>query len=376
LTGGKLWQIPKQMTGYLAYLRYINPMELSGGIGHYLAFTKEANEILDTSGITMNRRQNLNLELQEMLTNEKIRSYDKDFTTKFKDAMTSPTGWGDIFTFRPGTWALYKAFQNRGTMTDEEALMKAIEISNQTQSSATADQMTPLEQTSLGRAFALFNKPSMQMVTKELNDIRRFMSKPNFNTGAALMRTALAFHGSQFAFSLVASMDPFANAMHGGEDEDRYAKLIRAALLGPFQGFPLLGDCLNYMMTDATNWFFNAKEKKFEPKFMPVDSAKSALDMYERLTNAGKTHKQTGEKLESYDPAKPKYWFKIWHDFNRSAGLVVPAPLGGGIPWEPVAKGLEWFFTGSDSKSTETSSTSPYSEVELSSSDVNMGGEE
>lgn len=140
-------------------------------------------------------------------------------------------------------------------------------------------------------------------------------------------------HTSQVLFQAVASLP----GLIFGDDDDRgeeYAKLLRAAILGPFAGLPILGDTLSAAGTLVTNWFFDQKEKVWKPKFLPFEAAGKLVDLLK-------------DTFKSFDDGQvdAEEFFKILHDYARSVDLVMPPQLGGGIPKEPPIKFFEWFFS-------------------------------
>ena len=351
LTGGKLEQIPKQMSGLAVYLQKLSPWELTAGAVDYWLHKSDADAILDTTGFHKTRSANITREIQEGKTRQQFRptfnartndlmkrpsvkSFMRVFPT-IEDVATvlnSPPMIGDMLTTRPGNWAMLKSEMAKGK-TLEQGLLEAVRFSNQTQSSNLPDQVSNFEETSLGRMYMIFLRQPNQLWQQELTNLKRFASKPTLNNTWTLVKTAAIYRASQFAFAAVGASALLALG-NKDEQKEQQAKLLRAAILGQFGG-PVIGDAINALATVGTNWFFDNKEKVWAPKFLPFEMLTDGVEMFETIAKMNAPDYKT----------KTKDYLRITTTASQLAFSLLPRKFGGGLPIPAIMKNVAWWVT-------------------------------
>jgi hypothetical protein len=330
--GGKLITGFKQMSAMANFLLDVSPLEMAEGLADFALHPKRAIETMESSPLLQARVETFDRDLMEALTRTDIKAFKT--TPKLRDILMWATKYGDRATVWAGGWAVYKA--NLKKTGDHEQAIRAFEKSfNSTQQSGTPDSMSQLERSGqFGKILTLFVKQNLQMLEREANSIRKVMALPTLENARKAAKNVAVIHASAMLFQAVGSAIPWA---FGDDDEkkEEEVKLFRSLILGPVAGLGLLGDTVNASVTVVTNWAFDAKERIWQPKFLPAEVATNTLklfkDVFDGLTKDG---------IDAED------FFRILKDYSRGPDLLLPPELGGGLPKEPAIKFAQWLVTG------------------------------
>lgn len=329
--GGKLLQFFKQSTAIVYFLHHVSGPEFVAGVADFMLNPVKAIKTMEQSELLQERHETWDKDYMDALV--------RDDVSKFRQgkipikAMMAAVKYGDRATVWMGGWAVYKA-ELRRTGDEKQALRAFEKAFNGTQSSGTIDQRSQLERSgTLGKIVTLFLKQPMQMIEYEIRDIRRALAVPSVNSTYQAVRTMVINRVGQAMFETVASIP----ALVFGDDDDAeevLRRISRAATLGAFTGAPMFGDILNAVSIEASNWIFDAKDKVWRPKFLPLEAGFKTYDMIHDFFKAMSDGEMDAGEV-----------FTILHDYARSVDLIMPAALGGGLPKEPALKFMEWLFT-------------------------------
>ncbi len=337
--GAKLLQIPKQMTAAIAFSAHL-PKDIRSGALFAARLAELAinpkklfdtvRKLEKTSTLLQTRGGNITLEMREKIKNDLPGALQM---RTLKDFLNLPTTIGDRLSIWFGGGALYNSLLDMG-YTEQQAIAAFDKAANQTQSSSLRDQMTPLELGGpFGKAFSLFTKQPVQLLAHLLTDAKRAASKPSYENSVALARSFITFHVAQMLFQSVGLAMALANDDDDEALTEEFAKTIRALVLGPAAGMPILGDILDSAGTYATNMVFDAHERVWMPSNILTDTGGNALKLLSLM----------GKAYQDFDAITTEEWFKMWHAYNRSFALLGP---GGGLPVEPFTNILENLATG------------------------------
>ncbi len=334
--GGKALGLFKQWTAAVNFMVYVSPAEMANGVADFMMHPLEAIKTMEQSELMKSRLENIDATLREALTRDDIT------TLKRRPTLVEMNMWfvkhGDRVAIWTGGWAVYKA-ELAKTGSPEKAMEAFEKAFNRTQQSGTVDSMTQLERAgTLGKILTLFTKQNMQMLEIEMNAVRKAMAVPTRKNVLTAMKRVAVVHTSSMLFQAMGSLIPFVS----GDDDDKKEealKVLRAFILGPLMGLGLLGDGINSGMTTITNWTFGAKEKVWQPNFLPADAVGSSYNMFAKIFKG-----LTKDGIDLTD------FFHILRDYSRGPDLLLPPQLGGGIPKEPYIKFFQWLFTGETSK--------------------------
>lgn len=353
-TGGKWQQIPKQIFGGIpVYLERMNAVELATGIADYALNRKKADAILNSTGFHTTRGESITREVQER-SKDTHTKFNKGVVEKAVDILNSPPMVGDLFTTRPGNWALYLKNQRDGQFsTNGEALLDAVSFGNRTQSSSLPDQVTNFEEGSFGRAFFMFLRQPHALFMRELNGWRRWISNPDTaNTkdvakmfaAYRIANVAFIMSSKRFTIPLALGALGYATGVTPDEQKEYAAQLLRAAVRGNVGGV-VFGDMIEALNTIGTNWAFGNKEKIYEPQFIPLQVIKQFEDLAREVAKGGDGDDTTPDT---------KHHFKIGVGIATLAAIAASKKYGGSLPVPALSKMLESFFLLPEDQSEST----------------------
>lgn len=333
-TSARPWQIVKQMTSTFAFMNYANPVRMAGEYAKMLNpafFVRTALILEKSSQILPTRSGNIILEMREAIENAKgLRDKGE---MSFSDILALPTTIGDRASIWVGGGALYNTLIKEGK-THEQAIKIVDRAVNETQSSALRNQQHSFELGgSVQRAMSLFTKQPAQMLTRELNDLRRAVSLRDAKSVANLARTVALMHGMQFLFQMAV----LAQAQSEGADDDRLdSKMLDVLIntvLGAFSGTVVLGDLLHDAAATA---IYESLDERYRGR--PAEDAISGLKR-NALTTLRLSIKAFKEGDLSVEDA-----FKLAHAYNRSFGVSTT-----GLPADALVTWLENIYKSSTS---------------------------
>lgn len=331
--GGKGLSFFKQMTAITNFLLFVDGKEFVSGVADFLSNPKKAIDILETSPLLKARFETFNRDLMEAIQSDYAKKMGSKRNMLLEINMMA-VKYGDRATLWMGGWAVYKA-ELAKTGDHEKAIRKFEKAFNSTQSSGTADQLSQLEQTGpFGKMMTIFLKQPLQMIDFQMEAIRKAGALPTKENYLAAARTIAVTNAAQMLFQVAASA-PGLLFGDGDKVDEELLKILRAAILGPWTGLPVLGDVLGYLAVSATNLVFDADEYAFKPNTIPTDVMQRAVQLPGQLSEI------------LLEDASAENVFDFIHNWNRSLDLVAPLPTRG-IPKEPYVNALEKLFVDDD----------------------------
>lgn len=328
--GGKLGQVSKQMTATFGFMQYVSPQEYVEGFTAFINDPFTAIEIMESSPMLKERGQTFDPDLKEYLRSDAFLQLKT--AKRLADFLMMPTIIGDRLSIYAGGYSVYLA-EMRKSGNHEQALKAFERAFEDTQQSGNMNKMSNFQQAnSLTKFASLFLTYPIQQTMKEIMMLRLLAKNPTPHRFKQFVRIVALNRFIAVLFqALVSGLPGF------GEDDDdndeRLMKLMRASVLGNWNGLPLTGDVVNYGATVFTNKLFNVDEHTFTPQFMPLQMMTSAVQFFPSF-----------DKLMFEDGSMEQFW-KTVNLAVRSAPLI---PGIGRIPWAAFTKPAELKWGGTE----------------------------
>jgi hypothetical protein len=236
LINGKPNAFIKQLTGFVGYAAEMPAADFAKGVADFAVNFNEAIDILSKSPLMKNRHGDVNIEmvrsgLQKMIDKNKLSRAN----AKLDDFFAYPTVLGDRSAIYVGGWAVYKYHKDTLGKSHEEAIKAFERATDNSQQPTRLDKRSRAQLVSnpIARGAMMFISHPLQLLRVEAKAFRQMvrgqMSK------AEATKIILTHHIiGPVLFQLA------ANAFNA-DDEDDDGALLRAAILGPANSYPLLG---------------------------------------------------------------------------------------------------------------------------------------
>jgi hypothetical protein len=144
-----------------------------------------------------------------------------------------------------GGWSVYKYHYNQAkkTMTDEKAkefaMNKFERVASRSQQSASLKDTSELQKGSLGKLFTMFHNSQQQYFRYEIAALRN-LKKGRGSVGQNLKILAITH------FLLPMFFQYIANQFTDDDDEKEDKRMLRAAIMGSWNGLLIAGDMVEY----------------------------------------------------------------------------------------------------------------------------------
>lgn len=236
--GGKAKIGFTQLISYFAYAEFVPTSAFISGTRDFFTHMPTAIKTLMESELIKARGWSQEVEIARM-----GRVFDSKFLSKIQkkqdrmiDYMLMATKVGDRIPIFVGGWSVYK-FVLKKTGNKQKAMQAFERATAKTQQSTDPDQMSLAQKTNpMMRGLTMFMSAPMAQFRGEARAIRQF-TKGEINN-RQFAKNILIYH-----FILPGLYQAIANGLIFGEwDTDDQ---IRAAILGSFNGIPILGEIFN-----------------------------------------------------------------------------------------------------------------------------------
>jgi hypothetical protein len=339
LVGAKPQLFFRHLTVAFRYLQHVSGPSFVKGSIDFLLHPKSSIETLSASRMVQEQHRLLADNIMGQLASSERTALQKGPT--FKEMMLSFVTAGVKASTYAGGWAVYRDVLEK-TGSKEEAMRAFEESTKEIQYSGTRDSRSQIEDSGpFGRFITLYLKYGMQVIEREIADIRDAVVHPGKDTAYKAVRSLLINRVAAVLAQASVSAFPIltGDSKKVGEEE---RKVFRAAFLGVYNEIPLIGDLVTGLATMASNAILNAKDQVREPSSLYGEAMSTS---YTLLRDAYKEIHEGGVKAGTL--------FDLLHAYANSLALVMPAVLGGGEPIGPVIDFLDWITTGGHEKRKE-----------------------
>ena len=226
----------KQLTSFLAYMEAMPTIDFVSGQMDFWKHPIENSKILLGSEYMKARGQSVTRDLKTAMQSDEFQNFRGN--PNFWNSLMLNIQLGDKGAILMGGWSLYKYNLKQGK-THEQALRAFEEFSDRTQQSGDLDQLSVIQRGgSWAKLFTMFKSAPQQYFRKELAAVKDIALKKGAYKSTKAWKTILIYH-----IILPGLFQFVANGFRWDDDDQR-----RAAILGPLNGIPLVGDGIEYLI--------------------------------------------------------------------------------------------------------------------------------
>lgn len=267
--GGKVAQVPKQLTGIFGYMEFVSPTDWVKGMADFVANPAAAVKVMSQSPLIQVMDGNITQEFVGLMSSEDARRFLNDPT--FKSAVNiwmSGVRYGAKAANVLGGWPVYKAtLEKTGS---EEKAMEAFESAlARTQPTSLLSSLSQWQRgNALQRTFSMFMSAQNKYFQRELSAVRNAIV--GRATPAELAKVIAIHH------FIIPSLFQYIADGFKWDDEEQ----VRAMLTGPLNGIFILGDMLDAVVRTLLNEAAGFELDKFPQAnqlFEPVEGVVKAL---------------------------------------------------------------------------------------------------
>ena len=317
--GGKLVQIPRQLTSVLAFMEYVSPAEFVTGVADFMKNPKKAIAVMEKSPILQQRAYTFDRDFKSAVSDGAYHELEQagSYIGVARQLGMTPVMAGDRLSVWAGGWAVYKSVLAK-TGSEEQAMAAFEEAFDSTQQSGNVTRLSAYQLAgTLERFLTIFTTYPIQATSKEVQAVRNFMNKNNAYTLKEMVKIIGIYHITiPVLYQTLVTGLPVTG--DDDADKERWANLLRAAFFGEWNNVLIVGGIIQGLSIQATNLVFDIKENYFKPEFGPLGSADDVI----KLTKAA------GKAAE--DPSYENT-MKLLKKAAKTS-VLLPKSLGGGLP--------------------------------------------
>ena len=223
----------KQLTSYLAYMEAMPVKDfVIGQMDFWLRNPIRKSKILLGGEYLRTRGQNITRDIQVAMQTDEYKNFRN--APNFWNSLMLNVQLGDKGAILIGGWSLYK-YELKRNNGDHQAAMRIFEkFTDRTQQSGSIEQLSSVQRGgSWAKLFTMFKSAPAQYFRKELGAVKNILLGKGSKTQA--LKTIAIYH-----IVLPCLFQFVANGFRWDEED-----MERAALLGPLNGIPLMGDALD-----------------------------------------------------------------------------------------------------------------------------------
>jgi hypothetical protein len=238
---------PKQLVSSFTYMADIPIKDYFAGVIEFATKPREIYKILSSSEMVKNRyKAGWTHEVESALKTVAPNTLSGT-RTKYQqliNIMMLPTRLGDRAAIIGG-WSVYKYHYNQAkkTMSEAEAkkfaMNKFERVASRSQQSASLKDTSELQKGSLGKLFTMFHNSQQQYFRYEIAALR------NLKKGRGSIGHNLKILGITH-FLLPMLFQYIANQFTDDDDDTEDKRMLRAAILGSWNGLLIAGDIVEY----------------------------------------------------------------------------------------------------------------------------------
>lgn len=244
----------KQTLSIFAYLEPMNSLEFSKGVGSFLANpVANARTLLQESTFLRTRGENIERDIKFATQSDTFKRYKK--SSSFVNFLMLNVQMGDIAPILMGSWAIRQKALKEGRSL-EEAIKEYENFGSATQQSSDVSRLSELQRSTnpFSRLITMFKTSPNQYFRKEISAWRDLLvkgldknQKLTSKTARMAARRIVIYH-----FLLPMTFQFFGSLQFlGGIDEEDREDLLRAAILGSFNGWFLVGDVIDNIVRSS-----------------------------------------------------------------------------------------------------------------------------
>lgn len=227
----------KQLTSFLAYMEAMPVTDFTAGqIDFWLNPIANTKRLLG-SEYMRDRGNSVTRDLRLAMQTDEFQNFRG--SPNFWNSLMLNVQFGDKGAIIVGGHSLYRYLRKQGK-SHEEAIREFEKFTDRTQQSGRIEQLNSIQRGgSWAKLFTMFKSAPNQYVRKELTAVKNILLGKGSKTQA--LKTIAIYH-----FLLPGLFQYVANAFRWDDDDQ-----LRAAILGPFNGLPLIGDGLEAIVRSA-----------------------------------------------------------------------------------------------------------------------------
>lgn len=315
------FQLIKQSTGVLMYLKYIGVKDLATGAYEVATNFEKYGPLFASMKFIKAREASKYSVLEARLANTRRLFGDnaiKNGIMLLQEIQSFPLQIADAANIYLGGGALYiRELRNGATPEAAEAFMAKASV--ETQGSSLPDQRTHLERNAFGAMLSQFSKPAVQAHFAAANDVRHFLAKPTLKNFHQALASSVAVRAAETAFvaagAAPALFTAFMLASNGDEKKldrvthDFLISEFLALTFGPATGLPNLSNqMINLGFKAVLNEATHGQAHEYETQIPVLEMATSGISFAKETAAVASGNKE---------PTREET-FTILRAFNRS----------------------------------------------------------
>ncbi|MCK5602577.1 hypothetical protein KAR91_11925 [Candidatus Pacearchaeota archaeon] len=252
----------KQLTSFIAFADAIPVKDFMEGLVSFSKNPKEAMRTLASSEMMMARGENIERDISAAIKSDPFSAFRT--SSSLNNAMMINVKMGDRGAIYFGGWSVYRYYKEIKKMSHEEAIRMFESITESTQQSADLSEQSFFQRggafsgsaaSSFSKLFTMFLSSPNQYLRKEIGAIRNAMA--GRISKKQLTKTIIIYH-----ILLPMFFQWVSDRFTWDEDEQK-----RAMILGPLNGFFIIGDGLDYIIRSAIGMHTFGMELPFMSAF-------------------------------------------------------------------------------------------------------------
>ena len=243
----------KQLVSTVAFSMDIGADNLILGIADYIHHPQKVMRIIKSSELILNRYKmgwNPEIEAAMKTATTKTLAGTRSHLQKARNVMLLWTKLGD-FTAIVGGWGVYKYHykqQIKLNKTHKEASKFAMNkwerIVSRTQQSASLKDLSQIQKTSIGKLATMFHNSQQQYFRYEMAALRNLSKRRG-----SVRHNLRIFFVTHFLLPVL--FQALSNLFTDEDEETETKRLIRAGILGSWNGLLIVGDIVEFFLEKA-----------------------------------------------------------------------------------------------------------------------------